>query len=401
MAASDHNGQSGPPPETTGLLALSSDAWGRLLVHVRAALHELEEVQLTPELRRMRATPASRLVSGRLQARLAALIAAGGPLWQRLRARLEDAAPLPGDLEWLLTGEPPPSAQPPSPPTLPAPDREEAARRKQRSKALKDERDRALRRADGAESRTHAVETKLAALSRELDAERDRVTDLEAELEDAGRERDQAVERERRRNEAEMRGLREELRQLRRTLQELQAARREAATMSGSAAAASAGPTVKPPTADRVQPGRPTFLPPNVHPVTVEAADLLLGRGRQILVDGYNVSKQHRSHLSLADQRAWLTQLLAGFAARRGVRCEVVFDGQAPPGGQSSSRLRGVTVRFSSAGTTADEDLEFAVAALPPDEPVVVVTDDRELRRLVGRYHVDVVGTQAFLSVAL
>jgi rRNA-processing protein FCF1 len=43
-----------------------------------------------------------------------------------------------------------------------------------------------------------------------------------------------------------------------------------------------------------------------------------------------------------------------------------------------------VRVQFSATGEDADEVLIDLVATLPPERPVVVVTDDRRLRREVS-----------------
>ena len=51
---------------------------------------------------------------------------------------------------------------------------------------------------------------------------------------------------------------------------------------------------------------------------------------------------------------------------------------------------------FTPAGVTADDDLVFEVEALDPARPVVVVTDDRELRDRLAPYGVDLVSTAGF-----
>lgn len=397
-----------PPPREELLVGLGSDAWAQVLVVIRAALRDLDEQELTPELRRLQAAPTSRLVAGRLRARLARLVAADGPLWWRLRQRLERAEALSDDLRWLLERDVPPppparatsvkggaGAERPAPPPAASGGRD---RLKERTQQLREQRDLAQRKLTGAESRADALEAKLGQVTEELAEERARARALEAQVAAATQGRDTAVDRERRRQEATIASLRTELRDLRRVHQEqVVAARRQ----QDAAQAAQPRPSASRSARDqRVQPGRPTVLPAGVRTPTTEAADLLLARGRLVLVDGYNVTKQHRPQLALAEQREWLVRLLAGFAARRGARLEVVFDGQAAAGGRSSGRVRGVVVRFSAAGTTADDDLHFAVAALPPDAPVVVVTDDRGLRDRLAPYRVDLLGTRPFLSVA-
>jgi hypothetical protein len=217
-------------------------------------------------------------------------------------------------------------------------------------------------------------------------------------------ERRRAVEREARRQTAEVERLRAELAALRRAEEEQrlveqrrvearQQARREAVRAQSEArreAQAERG--------TKVRPGRPSVLPAGIAPDTTEAADALLHAGRLVLVDGYNLTLQHRSDLALEAQRTWLTQLLSNLAARRRVRPVVVFDGEQAGGGRPRTGSREVEVRFTPSGITADDELVLAVEAT--DEPVVVVTDDRELRARLLASGADVVGTAPFLWAA-
>lgn len=386
-----------PPPTIDDLLAIPSDAWAGLLRHVRAALHDLDDAHRTPEIDRLRSSPASRLAGGRVRRQLAAVLAAGGPPWHAVHRRLA-AADVPDAVAWLVRGEPArrsapaPTAPPPADPDR----RADIERLKERARSLKDERDEARRRAAGAEARAEAVEAKLAELQVELDRERDRVNELEAALREAASERDRAVERERRRLDAELAEVRAELRDLRRSEQQRREARRRADARAADSAAAERAPAPAEPE-PRAAPGRPTVLPPTIRRGTAEEVEALLERGRRVIVDGYNVTKQHQDGLSLEQQRAWLIRLLAAVAARRKVRPEVVFDGQVASGGGRAAAARGVAVRFTAPGVSADDDIEFAVAGLDPFEPVLVVTDDRELQQRVARYGADVVGTRPFL----
>jgi predicted RNA-binding protein with PIN domain len=73
----------------------------------------------------------------------------------------------------------------------------------------------------------------------------------------------------------------------------------------------------------------------------------------------------------------------------------VVFDGERAGGGRPLAGTREVEVRFTHAGITADDEVVLAVEAT--DEPVLVVTDDRELQLRVRASGADVVGTGPFL----
>jgi hypothetical protein len=75
-------------------------------------------------------------------------------------------------------------------------------------------------------------------------------------------------------------------------------------------------------------------------------------------------------------------------------RMIVVFDGdQVNP---SSTMSSGVEIRFTAAASTADDDIVFTVAVATG--PVLVVTDDRELRERVTSEGANVVGGRAFLG---
>ncbi|PYC87808.1 RNA-binding protein [Streptomyces tateyamensis] len=98
-----------------------------------------------------------------------------------------------------------------------------------------------------------------------------------------------------------------------------------------------------------------------------------------LVVDGYNVTKTGYPTLPLEQQRLRLLGGLAMLAQRTQAEVTCVFDGQdldvpvimAPP--------RGVRVRFSKTGQTADELIRSLVRAEPQGRPVVVVSADREV----------------------
>ncbi len=123
----------------------------------------------------------------------------------------------------------------------------------------------------------------------------------------------------------------------------------------------------------------------------------LLGLPRvHLVVDGYNVTKTGYPTLALDQQRARLLRDLAPVAARTGAEVTVVFDGAdlaAPP---PVAGPRGVRVRFSPPGVTADEVIARLVEAEPRGRPLVVVSTDRE----VAAAAVDA-GARAVPSVAL
>jgi predicted RNA-binding protein with PIN domain len=115
-----------------------------------------------------------------------------------------------------------------------------------------------------------------------------------------------------------------------------------------------------------------------------------------LVVDGYNVTKAAWGEMPLEAQRARLVQRLGALAARTGAEITCVFDGadvSVPP---PVATAKGVRVRFSPHGETADELIRRLVRAEPDGRPVVVVTSDREVASGVRRP-----GVRAVESVAL
>ncbi|HEX2027311.1 MAG TPA: NYN domain-containing protein [Nitriliruptorales bacterium] len=392
-----------PAPDAAVLQDLPPDQWAVLLRHARAALHRLDEHRLTARMVQLRAAPTGRLAGGRSRRDLCRLLAGGGALWREAASGLQ-RDPEARDLVAVLRGEADPRTAPQPGPAEPAPDT--ALRRDQRLRGrhreLVDERDAARRRVAGLQARLQAEHERAAELERELaEATRER-DDLRARMEQARSAQDQAVERARRHREAELAEARRQLRALRRREEERRLRRQRRQEARRAAEQREADQTAarrkgRRGGVRRATPGRPSRLPPGVAPGTLEAAQALLAPGRRVLVDGYNVTRQHRDHLPLEQQRAWLAARLATLAARTRVRPTVVFDGDASTGTHLAS-ARKVRLEFT-AGGTADDAIVAVVASLPPDEPVVVVTDDRELAERVARLGADLVATRTLLQL--
>ena len=98
-----------------------------------------------------------------------------------------------------------------------------------------------------------------------------------------------------------------------------------------------------------------------------------------LIVDGYNVTKTGYGDLPLADQRNRLVSGLGGLAAQTGAEVTCVFDGAELDAPVKMAAPRGVRVRFSAPGQTADELIGELVRAEPPGRPVIVVSSDREV----------------------
>jgi predicted RNA-binding protein with PIN domain len=125
---------------------------------------------------------------------------------------------------------------------------------------------------------------------------------------------------------------------------------------------------------------------------------LLQVAGLRLLIDGYNVTRDARAvpDTGLEQQRAWLVRLVGGVVARFDVRPTLVFDGSADVEG-AAPRARGVIVRFA-VDETADELLVALLDGLPADEPVLVVTSDREICDAATIRDANSVSAAAFLE---
>lgn len=390
-----------PTPDAEALERLPADDWAWLIPHLRAVLLAVPDERATPAIVRLRTAPAGRLAGGRTRRELARLVASGGEVWRELRDRVAQADERPDGVDALLRGETPVSDEVHDDPTS-GPDPAELDRARERARQAIRERDELRRRLDGAETRAAAAEARAveaAELARAAEAEAET---LRRDLASADAERAAAVDRERRRAASERRGVEEELRRVRRELEEVRAELQRrpeggpAAARSAPDASAGSRRPRRRVVADRLVPGRPSTLPEGVRRGTREAVDALLHRGRLVLIDGYNVTRTQRDDLPLSDQRRWLVRSLANVVARTGIEPEVVFDSSvAGPAGRQET-ARGVRVRYTADGLTADDELVFAVEALDRETPVVVVTDDRGLRDRLQPYAVDLLDTTSF-----
>jgi hypothetical protein len=140
-------------------------------------------------------------------------------------------------------------------------------------------------------------------------------------------------------------------------------------------------------------------LPGGVRTDSREAVEhLLRAEAVEVIVDGYNLAKRRWPGEELAEQRRRAVDLVAEVGARFGRTVLVVFDGAdvtSPPVGR-----RGVRVQFSPAGTIADDVIVATVAAIALEIPVVVVTDDAELRTRVGVLGATAVRLEPFFESA-
>lgn len=128
-------------------------------------------------------------------------------------------------------------------------------------------------------------------------------------------------------------------------------------------------------------------------------AELLALPKVHLIVDGYNVTKAAWHELPLETQRTRLVQRLGTLAARTGAEMTCVFDGADVTVPPPITAARGVRVRFSPPGETADELIRRLVLAEPDGRAVVVVSSDREVASGVRRPGVHAAESSALIGL--
>ncbi|WP_235030292.1 NYN domain-containing protein [Nonomuraea solani] len=104
-----------------------------------------------------------------------------------------------------------------------------------------------------------------------------------------------------------------------------------------------------------------------------------------LIIDGYNVTKTGYGTMTLADQRNRLMTALGGLVAQTRVEVTVVFDGAELNAPVQVVAPRGVRVLFSAPGEIADDLIRQLVRAEPPGRAMAVVSSDREVAESVRR----------------
>ena len=107
------------------------------------------------------------------------------------------------------------------------------------------------------------------------------------------------------------------------------------------------------------------------------------------IVDGYNVLHalfRGVDKEELFARRAWLADKLADFAALKGARAVLVFDGHGPES-TTSVPVKGapLEVRFAGGSFTADSLIARLIASCEADVHAVVVSADKEVQRTATR----------------
>jgi uncharacterized protein len=107
------------------------------------------------------------------------------------------------------------------------------------------------------------------------------------------------------------------------------------------------------------------------------------------IVDGYNVLHhifRGAPKEEIFARRDWLADQLAGFAALRGARAVLVFDGHGAES-VSSEPFKGgpLEVVFAGGRFTADTLIARRIAGRQADQHVIVVSADQEVQRTAAR----------------
>lgn len=289
--------------------------------------------------------------------------------------------------------------------------RERLEREKARTTSAKEDLRRAkedLRRMKEAVSRAQLADKKaiseltgkLREATRELEKTRSALKKLEASL---ARDRS-AAQRERRREKrivADALAARDELknqvRDLRRDKTDLER-RLRAAERRGSGAKTPKKKPVAPP-----KPARRKMLavPKGLFEDAPETLTAWLSTPDvRVLIDGYNVTKAPSgfADLDLEAQRERLIDTAVRVARKHSVPMTIVFDGSEEPTGTKRRSRQGVKVEYSKPDEIADDHLIALLGSLPPD-PVVVVTNDKELQHRARKKGATVAGSDQFLAL--
>lgn len=101
----------------------------------------------------------------------------------------------------------------------------------------------------------------------------------------------------------------------------------------------------------------------------------------RLVIDGYNVAKADGGFedLQLESQRERLIDALFKLARMTDTETIVVFDAQLVPGRRARKTKRPVVIEWSNPGQIADDYIISRLEELP-NEPVILVTNDKELQ---------------------
>ena len=140
-------------------------------------------------------------------------------------------------------------------------------------------------------------------------------------------------------------------------------------------------------------------LPPGARPDDRNAVDWLARQPRPftLLVDGYNVTFGLSGGMDAA-ARERLNEELSRFKlrAKTPVNVVAVYDSAVNPEVETGAGPGGVWLRFTRDGLTADDEIRRLAAET--DEPLVVVSSDREVREGSEQYGAIAIWSEALIG---
>jgi hypothetical protein len=386
MGAASRGDQDPATRVADGLLDLESRAWAQLLRTLR------RQSDLPAVIAGLLDRPTSALAAGPRRTELCHALAHAREV---LAVLLTDPA-LPAAAHAVIaSGQSPQREADGSEPTD-APSAEDGVRVATRQRELRRELAELRRQREGADARAAVAAARASEAEEARVGLEQRVLELERELAQALEDIANAAARAERRAAARTEELERALAAERSALEALRREReRDRAVLDGLrvelAEARARSVEVEAPVAVAA---RPLVLPEELDADTTAAAKWLLDGARVLLVDGYNVSLALRAGHPLVEQRRWLVERLRPLAVRGRATPVVVFDGDGT--GSTQRDPSGVEIRFTASGTIADDEIVFIVAAT--EDPVLVITDDAELRGRVIAEGGNVLGTVHLLG---
>jgi predicted RNA-binding protein with PIN domain len=253
--------------------------------------------------------------------------------------------------------------------------REELKRARQRSRA----------QLEAAESRIADLAKEIAHLTEAVEDAREQARRAEAAAESARERLDRELRKARRdvdKAHSARDELRAEARSARRSLsaatRELERMRRHVEELEQKREQPAVAPRGRPKPKKR----RPLAVPKGRLPEDPQTLHEWLARARvHLLIDGYNAARAPGAFgdLDLEGQRDRLIEEVFRLTSRREVPTTIVFDGAEVAPGTRRRRRGPVVIEYSRASETADDHMVALLERMPSD-PVIVVTNDRELQ---------------------
>lgn len=278
-------------------------------------------------------------------------------------------------------------------------ERAKAADARDEARKVKEE---ARRAVQGEQRRVTALERDLIATTEEVQRARAGAKEIEARAAADVEARDRAVRRERRdaqRARRERDDLKEQLRMARKEATRLRKTIRDLEKRLESARSKPQTRKQRPEDApDKRLPLRP---PPGLFEDAPETlAAWLQTPNVHVLIDGYNVTKAEEGFgdLHLPEQRDRLIEEVARLGLRYDLVPTIVFDGSDVLPGTRRRKKLPVRVEYSKPDEIADDHLVARLRALPND-PVIVVTNDRELQDRARAEGATVATSNQFLAL--